>query len=195
MKKIFAPVIGLCMGFGLTSCDTESLAQWLPILMQVGQGLLTGNGQSDDSYVFNGTANLSMYNYNASANTYDQDSRISKNVSTTATVTVYAYEDTPCVTITFADMSVGNLIVKDFSFTTYYNYETGVIDAEGPSYLTGGTCTVNGVKKEIPAAALKGAITQNGNTYTLKLTDIYFQVDDKVFTGSSYQGTCTVAAE
>ena len=194
MKKIFAPVLALCMGFGFTSCDTDSLVQWLSLGLQVSQGLFGGQGQGDDAYIFQGTANMSLYAYNEKANTYDPESEVKKNISTTATVTVYAQEETPCVTITFDDMSIGNSNVKNFSFTTYYDYNTGTIDAQGPSYLTGGTCTLNGVQKEIPASALKGKIEQTSTGFTIRLTDIYFQIGDKLFKGT-YSGTYTEVAK
>ena len=174
--------IALClaiMGSGIvvTSCDEEN--SWFSSIINVLQNVLgiTGTGST---YTYAGTLSISMYDYNATNNTYDQDSRVAKTFQTGAVVDVY--ESDGAVIVKLGDMNFNGTTVADFQFTTYW--EEGKIDPEGPNYLTGGTCTYNGTQDtECAATAIQGTYGDQ-----LSLTTIYFQVGDKLFMGT-FSGT------
>ena len=178
MKKYFK-TLAMCLailasGTVMTSCTGED--SWFRSILNIIENVLgvTGTGST---YNYQGTAIISMYDYNENNNTYNQDSQVKKTMSMVATVDVY--ESDGAVIVRLGDMNFNGTTVNDFSFTTYW--QEGQIDPEGPSYLTGGTCTYNGKKEtEIAATAIKG----NYGSSNLKLETIYFQVGNKLFMGS-----------
>jgi len=182
MKKNFKSVIlalaVLLAGGVTTSCDSEN--SWLSSIVNIVQNVLgiTGTGTA---YTYQGTATMAMYNYNASNNTYDQDSKYGISITMEASIDVY--EGDSAVIVKLGDMNFNGTTVADFQFTTYW--AEGKIDPEGPSYLTGATCTYNGTANtEANAAAIMGTY---GET-SLSLQTIYFQVGDKLFMGT-FSGT------
>ncbi|MBQ3992945.1 MAG: hypothetical protein II645_07310 [Bacteroidaceae bacterium] len=181
MKKFFKKsIVLLCLlgtGVGMTSCDEETISQIIQLLGVV----LNGN---DQTYIYSGTANISMYNYNSDNNTYDQESKVEKNFQMSPSITIFTADSV--VTVALGEMSFGNTTIKDFTFNTYY--ANGKIDPDGPNYLTGGTCTFNGTQNTaINSAAIQGTIT-SGESSKLNLTKIEFQVGDKYFIGT-FSGT------
>ena len=129
---------------------------------------------------FSGTANMEMYNYNTSNNTYDKDSRQTAKVSAVASI---SYNDTICQ-IKMTDLSVGTQKVSNVDFVTYFESATNTI-SPNEDYLTGGICTFNGTANTaLDAACFTGKITNQ----TLNLTTIYFTIGNKLFKGT-FQGT------
>ncbi len=183
MKKIFKKFcVCLCvlgMGGMMTGCDENS--PWLSIFTEVLQGML-GVTDADATAVYEGNVAFTMYNYNAANNTYNKES--AQTAKSTLQVKVLTEEgknsENGYVQFTFnTPVVVGGITLKDLTFTTYY--KDGVISPEKDTYLTGGTCTYNGVAgTDISAACFEGALS----TSQLRLTRIYIQVADKLFMGT-----------
>ena len=179
MKRLFkrtsvilAAIVSLSAA--LVSCDG---AAWVEALLPVISALLKPTG---NAIQFSGTANMEMYNYNTSNNTYDKDSRQTEKVSTVASI---SYNDSICQ-IQMTDLSVGTQKVSNVDFVTYFESTTNTI-SPNEDYLTGGICTFNGTANTaLDAACFSGKITNQN----LNLTTIYFTIGNKLFKGT-FQGT------
>ena len=182
MKRLFkrtsvilAAIVSLSAA--LVSCDG---AAWAEILLPVISELLKPTNGYQNTIQFSGTANLEMYNYNTSNNTYDKDSRQTAKVSTVASI---SYNDSICQ-IQMTDLSVGTQKVSNVDFVTYFESTTNTI-SPNEDYLTGGICTFNGTANTaLDAACFTGKITNQN----LNLTTIYFTIGNKLFKGT-FQGT------
>ncbi len=194
-KSVFVALAIVSSGAVVTGCDEDSpllKGNWGEILGEVLKIVLEiTNPASNDTFA--GTATLSMYAYNSADNTYNMDSE--QKVTPIVEISVltedgqedengklqYGYIQ---FTIPTA-ITVGDVTVSDLVFTTYYDDQSGKISPDADTYLTGGTCTYNGkTKATINAACFEGTLSET----TLNLTNIYFQVGDKVFMGS-FSGT------
>ncbi len=191
-KSVFVAMAIVATGAVTTSCDEDS--PWLGAITDVLVGILGGiNG--DAELVYTGTATISMYNYSSTNNTYNQDSR--QTVAPMVEISVVTEDGTNgehgFVQFTIkTPIVVNGTSVKDVVFTTYYDDKTGKIDPDGQTYLTGGTCTYNGTAETaINAACFEGAKTDS----QLLLSNIYFQVGDKLFMGSFKGDVKTASAE
>lgn len=177
MKKFFQPLILsialLGTGTLATSCDSDS--PWFSILTNVLEGMLNQSGGTTQAY--SGTGTLAMYDYNTGNNTYNPNSKVESQLDLKPTLTVSVSDSV--VTVTLGALTLGGTTVTDFTFNTYC--WDNQIDPKGPTYLTGATCTYNGkANTAVNAACIQGAYTAE----KLNLTNIYFQVEGKVFMGS-----------
>ncbi len=179
MKKFFKSVLValaiVSSGAVVTSCDEDS--PWLSIATGVLEEVL-GITTVDDTYTYEGTINVDMYNYNSSNNTYNTDTK--QTAAPTVQIDVQTEDgqngENGYVQFIFkTPITVANTTLSDIVFTTYY--KEGTIDPDGGTYLTGGTCNFNGTATEISAACFEGALNSN----QLNLKNIYLQVGDKVF--------------
>ncbi len=179
-KSVFVALAIVASSTVTTSCDEDS--PWFSVIADVLNQVL-GITNADGSYTYKGTATISMYSYNSANNTYNQDSR--QTVTPTVEISVVTEDGTNgeygYVQFTIkTPIVVNGTSVKDVVFTTYYDHTIGKIDPDGQTYLTGGTCTYNGTAETaINAACFEGALTES----QLLLSNIYFQVGDKLFMG------------
>ncbi len=175
-KKVCVCFCALSMGLLTTGCDENS--PWLSGITGILSELL--GITSTGGVTYTGNATINMYTYNSTNNTYNTSSKQTVNTALNVVATTEQQADgTMVVQVQIpTSFSVGGVTVSDFSFVTYCN-ANGVIDPDGPSYLTGGTCTYNGTAADINAACIQGSYSST----TLNLTNIYFQVGDKLFTG------------
>lgn len=184
MKKTFQKtLVALALlgsGSLVTSCSEDS--PWLSGLVNVISNVL-GITNADNTYQFQGTGNLTMYAYNISNNTYNPETARSVNPTLTINVQTEAAasaNENGYIQFTISTpFGVDGTNIQNLVFTTYL--KDGKIDPDGGTYLTGGTCTYNGTANTaINAACFEGTITDS----QLKLTNIYFQVGDKLFKGT-----------
>ena len=175
-RKVLVLTAICVTSFGMVSCDG---AAWAEILLPIISEILSP-GEYNNTYQFSGSAKMEMYNYNASENTFDKDSKQTATVSAIATI---AYNDSICQ-IKMTDLSVGNQKVTNVDFVTYFN-PTNMTISPNEDYLTGGVCTFNGTANTaLDAACFSGKITNQ----TLELKTIYFTIGNKLFKGT-FQGT------
>ncbi len=191
-KSVFVALAIVASGAVTTSCDEDS--PWLSAITEVLAGIL-GDFTGEAEQVYTGTATINMYSYSIADNTYNMDSR--QSVSPTVEISVLTEDGTNgehgFIQFTIkTPIVVNGTSVKDVVFTTYYDDKTGKIDPDGQTYLTGGTCTYNGTAETaINAACFEGA---KSDTQIL-LSNIYFQVGDKLFMGSFRGDIKTASAE
>ncbi len=184
-KTIHSLLLVLCVvstGMVFTSCGEGS--SWLSSIGSALSGLF-GLSDIGATTIYTGTASLSMYNYNAANNTYNQDSRLPVNLVMQVGLTVEEQaEGYDYVQVQFlGPVGVDSTTVDDFSFVTYC--QEGTIDPSGGTYLTGGTCTFNHqAETDVTTACIEGQYTSS----SLTLSKIYFQIGDKLFIGK-FDGT------
>ncbi len=172
---------------GSSSLLTGLKENWPTILVEVMQTVLQVKSPSS-TYSYSGTAAIEMYAFNSSNNTYNTDSKQTASPKLNIEVVTENGTNGQHGYIQFtikSPITVGGVTVNDLVFTTYYDQNSGKIDPDGKSYLTGGTCTYNGkANTAINAACFEGSV----NASQLQLTNIYLQVGDKVFMGK-FTGT------